>query len=74
MNKTEIWLRSLAAAAIGGASTALSAWLAAPEAFNFTKGGLVAFSKVIVLGAGVPVLAYLQKSPLPEGQGQETKN
>jgi hypothetical protein len=74
MSKREIWLRSIAAAAVGGASTALSAWLAAPQAFNFTEAGLIAFAKVILLGAGVPVLAYLQKSPLPDVQGQDAKN
>jgi hypothetical protein len=65
MNSTEIWLRGLAAAAIGGASSSLAAFLAAPDAFNFTKPGMIAFAKVVVVGAALPAFAYLKQSPIP---------
>lgn len=62
---TQVWLRGMAAAAIGGLSSAAIAYFAAPQAFNLTADGLVAFSKVILLGALLPTFAYLKQSPLP---------
>lgn len=73
MTNTEIWLRGLAAAAIGGLSSALIAWFAAPDAFNFTKPGMIAFAKVIILGSGVPALTYLKQSPIPAASATVTQ-
>jgi len=61
----KVWLHSLAAAAIGGAASALSAVLVAPTVFNFTKLGLEHIGALALTGAGIPVLALLIKSPLP---------
>ena len=61
----KIWLHSLVAAAIGGASTTLGAALVAPDVFNFTHDGLVKFAQLALFGAAVPVLAFLKQSPLP---------
>jgi membrane protein required for beta-lactamase induction len=65
MSNLDIWLRGLAAAAIGGASSALTAWFAAPDAFNLSNAGLIAFAKVVIAGAALPTFAYLKQSPLP---------
>lgn len=65
MSTTELWLRGIAAAAIGGASSAAGAAFAAPDTFNFSHSGLIAFAKVIAFGALVPVFAYLKQSPIP---------
>jgi membrane protein required for beta-lactamase induction len=65
MSNSEIWLRGLAAAAIGGASSALTAWFAAPDAFNLSKPGMAALAKVVIGGAALPTFAYLKQSPLP---------
>lgn len=65
MNNTETWLRGIAAAAIGGLSSALIAWFAAPQAFDLSPAGKLALTKVIVGGSLLPVLAYLKQSPLP---------
>ena len=66
------WLHSLAAAAIGGASTAALTSFAIPDTFNFTHAGLINLGKVTLIGAIVPVLTLLKQSPLPQPQG-ETK-
>lgn len=65
MSNFEIWFRGILAALIGGASSAAAAALAAPQAFNSSHDGLIAFAKVIVIGAALPTLAYLKQSPLP---------
>jgi sugar phosphate permease len=61
----QIWVRGILAAMIGGASSAAAAALAAPQAFNGTHDGMIAFAKVIAIGAALPTLAYLKQSPLP---------
>jgi len=62
---TKIWIHGMAAAAISGLSSAAIAYFAAPQAFNFSNAGLIAFAKVIVLGAALPTFAYLKQSPIP---------
>lgn len=64
-NSWKGWVHGLGAALIGGAASAGAAALAAPQAFNFTHQGLVAFGKVVFIGAALPALAYLKQSPLP---------
>ena len=70
----EIWLKGLLAAAISGGSGGILTGLAAvgidPNHFNLQSGigstlriGLAA----AVINAIIGVAAYLQKSPLPEG-------
>jgi hypothetical protein len=63
------WLKSLAAAGIGGGSTALSSWgaLAGAQAMGVDVPvlNLKAFGLVFVVGAVHSVAAYLAKSPLP---------
>jgi hypothetical protein len=59
------WLHSLAAAAIGGASTALLSAGFMPETFNFSHQGLINVAKVAFCGAIVPVLTLLKQSPVP---------
>jgi hypothetical protein len=61
-----MWLHGLAAAAVGGASTAASAALVDSQAFNFTHAGLVALAKVSATAAFIAALAYLKQSPLPQ--------
>lgn len=61
----KVWLHSILAAAIGGASTALSAALAVPKDFNFSVDGFTNLWHVALLGALVPVLLFLKQSPLP---------
>jgi membrane protein required for beta-lactamase induction len=72
MNNLEIWLRGIAAAAVGGASSALAAWFAAPDAFGFSKAGMIAFAKVVLAGAAIPTFAYLKQSPLPASSATVT--
>lgn len=59
------WIYSLVSAAIGGAASSLGAILVAPQDFNLSKLGLEHIGAVAVAGAVIPVLAILQKSPLP---------
>lgn len=65
MKNWHVWVHGLAAAAIGGAASGAAAMFANPQEFNFSHSGLVAFSKVVVVGAAIPVIAYLKRSPLP---------
>ncbi len=69
MNSWKVWVKGLVAAAIGGASSSVTVVLADPEHFNFSTG-LKKLGAVTVMGALVAVAAYLQKSPLPNGQTQ----
>jgi hypothetical protein len=60
-----VWLHGLAAAVIGGVSTAASAALVDSQTFNFTHAGVVALAKVSTTGGVIAALAYLKQSPLP---------
>ncbi len=60
------WLHSLAAAAIGGFSTAAVQALATGT-LNLTT------LKVAAIGALIPVLALLKQSPLPPAPPETTK-
>lgn len=61
----QIWAKGLAAAAIGGSSSALAAALSAPDVFTTSEIGVVRLLKVSVVGAVLNAAAYLKKSPLP---------
>lgn len=66
--KWKAWFHSLAAYAIGGAATALSAAAVMPATFNFTHDGLVNLGKIAFAGAWYPVLTFLKQSPLPTAE------
>jgi len=85
MNKTltrlEIWMRGMFAAAISGAAGGMMTGLAAvgidPAHFNLQAGvgatGKIAGAAAFINGA-IGVAAYLQKSPLPEGESPEDEH
>jgi len=61
------WLHGLAAAALGGIYTALSAALAAPQAFDLTShAGLVSAVKLALISGAKDAVLYLKQSPLPK--------
>ena len=73
MNRVEIWLKGLLAAAISGAAGGLLTGLAAvgidPQHFNLQSGMGTTFriaAAAALINAVIGVAAYLQKSPLPE--------
>jgi hypothetical protein len=59
------WLYSIFSAGIGGAATSLGGVIVAPSVFNFSPAGLAKIGELALFGFVVPVLALLQKSPLP---------
>lgn len=59
-----LWLKGLAAAAIGGVSTAILAMVVDPLTFNVDTG-LSKLLKVAAVSALVNVAMYLKRSPLP---------
>jgi hypothetical protein len=65
-----LWFRSLIAAGITGGSTAALAWpgmaLAKQAGMDVPALNLQAVGVIFVAGALPGMLAYLQKSPLPE--------
>lgn len=66
MNETtKLWLKGLAAAAISAISTALGSAVLLPQFFNFTKAGMIATAKLIVVPTIGAVCFYVKKSPLP---------
>jgi hypothetical protein len=73
MNRVELWLKGLLAAAISGAAGGVLTGLAAvgidPQHFNL-QSGIGATSRIgaaaALINAVIGVAAYLQKSPLPE--------
>jgi len=74
MNRVEIWLKGLLAAAISGAAGGVLTGLAAvgidPQHFNLQSGSGATFcigSAAALINAVIGVAAYLQKSPLPPG-------
>ena len=74
MNRVELWLKGLLAAAISGAAGGVLTGLAAvgidPQHFNLQSGIAATFrigAAAAVINAVIGVAAYLQKSPLPSG-------
>jgi hypothetical protein len=74
MNRVQIWLKGLLAAAISGAAGGVLTGLAAvgidPQHFNLQSGIGATFrigSAAALINAVIGVAAYLQKSPLPSG-------
>ena len=74
MNKTEIWVRGMAAAVVSGAAGGVLTGLAAigidPTHFNLAAGfGHVWHIAAAASGinAVIGLAGYLQKSPLPNG-------
>jgi len=72
MNRVEIWLKGLLAAAISGAAGGVLTGLAAlgidPQHFNLQTGigaTLRIGAAAALINAVIGVAAYLQKSPLP---------
>lgn len=65
MKSVRTWLHGLAAAVIGGASTAASAALVDAQTFNFSHAGLIALAKISATASLIAALAYLKQSPLP---------
>jgi hypothetical protein len=64
MGNWQVWLKGLVSAAIGGAATAISTMIVAPEEFNLDQGiGKVA--AVAVVSAIVAAANYLKQSPIP---------
>lgn len=61
----EDWLSSIAAAFIGGAASAITTTVVAPETFNFGDG-LAKLLKVALISGILNAAFYLKKSPLPD--------
>jgi hypothetical protein len=70
-NTVKVWLHSIVAAAIGGASNALLGAVAMPDTFNLTPAGLANLGKIALVGMLVPVLTLLKQSPLPSDPSQQ---
>lgn len=75
MNKVQIWLKGIFAAAIsGGAGGVLTGFAAVgidPQHFNLQTGIGATFrigTAAALINAVIGVAAYLQKSPLPNGE------
>jgi len=73
MNRVEIWLKGLIAAAVSGAAGGVLTGLAAvgidPQHFNLQTGTgatLRIAAAAALINAIIGVAAYLQKSPLPQ--------
>lgn len=60
-----LWIKGLVSAAIGGAATAVSTMVVAPETFNLEEG-LQKLGMVAIVSAIVSVANYLKGSPLPK--------
>jgi hypothetical protein len=69
----KVWFHSLAAAAIGGGSSALLGALAMPDTFNFSHEGWIHLGKLGLIGMLIPVLTLLKQSPLPEAVITQTQ-
>lgn len=65
------WFKGLVSAAIGGASTAVSTAIVAPESFNLNEG-LDRLGMVSAVSAIVSAAAYLKQSPLPKDENANT--
>jgi hypothetical protein len=69
MTNTQIWLRGMLAAAVGGAGGALTKLA---EGSTFTRAGMVMLGTHMVTGAALTLGAYLVQSPLPVASVTET--
>jgi hypothetical protein len=58
-----LWIKGLAAAAVGGAANVVTLLLVDPLRFS---GDLKATGSAAAIGALIAVAGYLKKSPLPE--------
>jgi hypothetical protein len=75
LRRFELWLKGLLAAAISGASGGVLTGFAAvgidPQHFNL-QAGIGATMRIgmaaAIINAVIGVAAYLQKSPLPQGE------
>jgi len=63
---TKVWVHSIVAAALGGAAGALGLIIISPSSVTWTAAGAIALGKAALIGAVIPVLALLKKSPLPD--------
>ncbi len=62
-----LWLRGLAAAAIGGAVTTLSRLFLSPADVRFDSAHLHSYAASAFGGAVIAVLAYFKQSPVAPG-------
>ncbi|MGH9541499.1 MAG: hypothetical protein ACRD2H_06420 [Terriglobales bacterium] len=63
-----LWLHGLAAAAAGGASTALGQILLTPGDVHWDQASLHRYAAAAAGGALIAVLAYFRQSPLASGK------
>ncbi len=61
------WVKSLAAAVIGGAANSVTAAFVDPQHFNFSHDGLIGLGKFAGAGAVIAFFMFLKQSPLPSG-------
>ncbi|HZT73636.1 MAG TPA: hypothetical protein VE996_08315 [Terriglobales bacterium] len=64
-------LHGLAAAALGGAATALGQILLAPGDFHWDAASLHRYAAAAAGGAVIAVLAYFRQSPLPPAAAEK---
>ncbi len=67
MNSFRLWMHGVAAAAIGGAVTALAEVLLQPADVHFDAASLHRYASAAAGGAVIAVLAYFRQSPLQPG-------
>lgn len=65
--KTKLWIKSLAAAIIGGAANAVAVVVVLPDKFSFAD--LPSLAKVAVAGMIIALVGFLKQSPLPPDNG-----
>lgn len=64
MNTFRLWMHGIAAAAAGGAVTALTGLLLQPSDVHFDQASLHRYASAAAGGALIAVLAYFRQSPL----------
>lgn len=69
MSKWKFWLAAMIRSVVGGACNGLGALVVAPDKFNFEHPGKL--MEMAGVGAFIAIVHYLQKSPLPDGVGDE---
>lgn len=70
MNKIEVWLKGLLAAAISGAANSIAVIVVDPDHFSpAAVGGFKKLGLVAVTGAAVGAVMYLKQSPVPNVAG-----